>query len=686
MLAEPILSLNRCLRQLSLVIITALLVNSLTSERLRAQSHAQDLLRFPATLPEPQTPPLLTSAKDLLQPPTPTPEALLREVPGTIDQFEVVDSTVFSLNPEPLIAQAISPAQIPPNRGGAIQRPSPTSPEPFPTTPTEPQTPPPLLPPPENLIPPPPATAPTPPVPEAVPSQVPGNIRVERFEVVGNTVFNRQTLDKATAQFTKKLITFAELLQASAAITKLYTDIGYLTSGAFIPASQTFQTQGSVVRIQVVEGRLEDIRVSGTGRLNPKYVRSRLAIATSKPLNVNKLLEALRLLQLNPLIKNISAELTAGSRPGLSLLDVRIALANTFNAQLYLDNNRTPSVGSFQRQIQLSEANLLGLGDGLIFSYNNTDGSNDEDLSYILPVNPRNGTLRFSFSNRSSHVIEPPFDFLNIRGTSQDYELALRQPVIQTPTKEFALGLSATRRVSNIGFLEGVGARSDINFPEARSGRLGFPSPGAENGITRLSILRFFQEWTQRNSQEVIAARSQFSLGTGAFDATINRHAPDSRFFAWRGQAQWVRLLAPDTIFLVRADAQLADRALVPLEQFSLGGQETVRGYRQDLYLTDSGVSASAEVRFPILRVRQVGGVLQIAPFVDLGTVWNSSGRDDPAQSTLASIGIGLRWQMGNRLTARFDWGIPLVDVNPGERTLQEKGLYFSVGYNLFSF
>ena len=603
-MAEPPLSLNRCLLQLSLVMLTAALFNSLTSER--------------------------------------------------------------------LIAQAI------PNPGGAIQRPSPTNP-------TEPQTPPPLLPPPENLIPPPAAT-PTPQVPIVLPSQISGNIRVERFEVVGSTVFSRQTLDKATAQFTNKFITFAELLEASAAITKLYTDRGYLNSGAFIPANQTFQSQGSVVRIQVVEGSLEDIRVSGAGRLNPEYVRSRLAIATSKPLNVNRLLEALRLLQLNPLIKNISAELTAGPRPGFNFLDVRVVPANTFNAQLYLDNNRTPSVGSFQRQIQLNEANLLGLGDSLAFTYNNTDGSNDEDVSYILPVNPRNGTLRFSFSNRSSHVIEPPFDILNIRGTSQDYEIALRQPVIQTPTKEFALGLSANRRVSNVGYLEGVGATNSINFPGVQFGRLGFPSPGAENGITRLSILRFFQEWTQRNSQEVIAARSQFSVGTGAFDATINRRAPDGRFFAWRGQAQWVRLLAPDTIFLVRADAQLADRSLVPLEQFSLGGQETVRGYRQDLYLTDSGVSASAEVRFPILRVRQIGGLLQIAPFVDLGTVWNNSGRDNPAASTLASIGIGLRWQMSNRLSARFDWGIPLVGVDSTRRTLQEKGLYFSVDYNLFSF
>ncbi|MHC5830270.1 MAG: ShlB/FhaC/HecB family hemolysin secretion/activation protein, partial [Nostoc sp.] len=115
----------------------------------------------------------------------------------------------------------------------------------------------------------------------------------------------------------------------------------------------------------------------------------------------------------------------------------------------------------------------------------------------------------------------------------------------------------------------------------------GFPgsilSPGAdEQGRTRVSALRFSQEWTSRNSHEVIALRSQFSLGIDALNATINQNPPDSRFFAWQGQAQWARLLAPETLLLLRLNTQLASRTLLPIEQFGLGGQDSVRGYRQD--------------------------------------------------------------------------------------------------------
>jgi hemolysin activation/secretion protein len=500
---------------------------------------------------------------------------------------------------------------------------------------------------------------------------VPETIRVDRFDVVGSTVFSREELADVTKEFTGKPISFAELLRVSDAVTKLYTDKGYISSGAFIPANQTFKTRGSIVQVQVLEGSVESIEVRGLRRLNSDYVRSRIAVATGKPLNVNKLLQALQLLQLDPLIQNISAELAAGSRPGTSVIDVRVAEAKTLNLQVSLNNNRVPSIGSFQRQIQLTQANLLGLGDGLSIGYANTDGSNDIDVSYTLPVNPYNGTVQFQYNYTTSNVIEEPFDFLDIEGRSQDFALTFRQPIVQTPTTEFAVGITANRRESDITFL-------------AESERIGFPVPGSEDGETRLSVLRFFQDWTQRNSRQVIAARSQFSFGIDAFNATNSDSVgpPDSTFFSWRGQAQWVRLLAPDTLFLVRADAQLADRALVALEQFGLGGQQTVRGYRQDLLLTDNAFFASAELRYPVLRAPQLGGgVLHITPFVDFGTAYNSSNRADPDPNSLASVGLGLLWQ-SNRINARFDWGIPLIDVNSRDNTLQEEGLYFSVVYS----
>lgn len=544
-----------------------------------------------------------------------------------------------------------------------------TLPQPRDVLPPTPPTPPgnqvpPLLPPPEELFQLPEAPAqPTQPTPD-----VPTTITVERFIVRGSTVFSPAELERVTAPFTNRPISLAELFQARSAVTQLYLDRGYITTGAYIPPQKL---EAGTVEIQVVEGSLEAINVTGTRRLKPSYIRRRLEIATAKPLNRNRLLEALQLLQLNPLIGNLSAELSAGTRPGESVLDIQVSEASTFSSQFKFDNGRSPSVGSDRRQIQLAEANLTGLGDTLSFSYTNTNGSNSIDLFYSLPVNPQNGTVSLGFGTSGSRVVERPFDVLDIESRSRYYEFSYRQPLIQTPTQDLAVGVSLNHQANRVTLLDG---------------EIPYPSLGADNdGRTKVSALRFFQEWTKRSSREVIALRSQFSVGVQALDATVNDTSPDSKFFAWRGQAQWVRLLAPDTLLLVRSDLQFADRPLLGLEQFSVGGIDSLRGYRQDYLLTDSGFFASAELRVPIARFPKLSGLLQVTPFVEVGTGWNyTSVRPNPDPRTLASVGLGLRFQASDRVTARIDWGIPLVSVGDRGGSLQEQGVYFSLTYRPF--
>ena len=144
-----------------------------------------------------------------------------------------------------------------------------------------------------------------------------------------------------------------------------------------------------------------------------------------------------------------------------------------------------------------------------------------------------------------------------------------------------------------------------------------------------------------------------------------------------------MRLLAPETLFILRAETQLADRALVSLEQFALGGSGTVRGYRQNALFTDNGVLLTAEVLVPVVRFSD--GLLQVAAFTDWGWGWNTAVRSQPVPDHLSSVGLGLRLRLGNQLTARLDWGIPLVPLNTNSSgTLQENGIHFSIFYTPF--
>lgn len=555
-----------------------------------------------------------------------------------------------SLSSESMLAQAPPSLPVPPRIPEDIRRPGITPrpdikplPEELPTPPLQPplQTP-----------------APTPPVNPGVPETT---VRIEKVEVLGSTVFSPAELAAVVKPFEQRDLTFEQLLEIRTAVTKLYGDRGYTTSGAFLPPQDNLAS--GTVRIQVIEGVLEGIEIEGLRRLKESYVRNRLRLAGRPPLNIRSLETALQLLQLDPLFTSVRAELKAGTSPGRSVISVALKEAPTLDGVILVENRDSPSVGSERGTFVISDRNLLGFGDRLSLEYGLTEGIRSYDLSYEIPINARDGVLSLRYNRSDSEIVEAPFSVLDITSNSKTFAVALRQPLNRTPTQEFALELGLDLRQSQTFLLK------DIPFSF---------SLGPENGESKVTVLRFSQDWINRSPNRVLAARSQFSLGLNALGATVNDTGTDGRFFSWVGQFQWVQSFG-DIISIARVAAQLTPDSLLPLEQFSLGGVDTVRGYRQNQRVADNGVTGSLEIRVPIIRSPDKFGTVQLAPFLDLGRVWNSSESPIASPRTLISTGIGLRWQFDPYFSARLDWGFPLISVDKQGETLQDNGIFFSI-------
>jgi hemolysin activation/secretion protein len=498
--------------------------------------------------------------------------------------------------------------------------------------------------------------------------------KVKQFNLKGNTVLAANAVEAILKNYRDRPLTFADLLEVETKLTKLYTENGYINSAVVIPEQNL--NQGTVI-IQAIEGTVEEVNVSVNGRLKKSYIRSRLKRGTTSPLNINKLQEALQLLQLNPLVENLNAELSVGLSRDRWALDVDVNQGQEFEPVLFVNNYRTPSVGSFQRGLELNHNNVVGYADRFSFIYKNTDGSNDFDTSYSIPVNSLDGTVGLRYRYVDSEIIEEEFEELNIESQTSEFELTLRQPLLiranAESTQEFALGLEFSRQ-SNSTTLDGDPFDFSADLVARDIGDI---------GETKISAVRFFQDWTKRTRQDVLAARSQISVGADVFDATVLEGAPDGKFVSWRGQVQWLRQLASNSNInlLLRSDIQLSSDDLVPLERFSLGGVESVRGYRQDALLSDSGIFASAEVRIPFYRWSDGQSNLSAVPFIDVGTSWSNSDNLNQEEDSVASLGVGLQLNLQESLRARLDYGIPLVDVKDSNNTLQENGLYLSLEY-----
>ena len=500
------------------------------------------------------------------------------------------------------------------------------------------------------------------------PKGIPDQIILKRFQIIDNQVIPQSEIDQLLQSYLLRPLAFTELIEIQQAITQLYIERGYITSGALIPP-QTIRDR--TLKIKIIPGKIEAIEISGLNKLQSEYIRSRIAIATQAPLNQDKLLQALQLLQLNPLIKNISAELAQGINPGGSLLMLDIEEANTSTVSLEVNNYSTPSIGSVRYQTSLTENNLLGFGDRVNITYLQTEGSNSlADLSYTLPIGAYNGNLRLIHSLNDSLIISEPFQDLDLDSTSRYYEASFFQPIYQTSTQDFTLGFGFSHQNSEISLM-------DVGFPDLSRGSNAL-------GETSISALRFTQEYSDRSPNYVFTSRSQFSLGIDAFNSTINSgDLPDSNFLVWRGQTQYLTKLTDNTKLFLRGDLQIADRPLVSLEQFGAGGSFSVRGYNEERILGDNGLFLSAELRNTIWTKRQWKSSLELNPFFDFGRVWNS---DDSVleTNTLASLGVGLQFFKQDDFSARLDHAIALIDDDLEGDSLQEQGLHFSVSIRPF--
>jgi hemolysin activation/secretion protein len=531
----------------------------------------------------------------------------------------------------------------------------PALPEFLPSQPTEPLGPPPA------------------PPPSPGPQGVGPTVVVSAFRFVGNTVIPTAELEALAAPYVSRPITAEDLEQLRVAITQLYIGRGYINSGAVLPDQQV---GNGTVTYRIVEGRLSRIDIAGQGGLDPDYIRDRLKLGAGPPLNVNELGDRFRILLQDPLIAQLNGRLGPGVEPGDAALDVAVERATPYTSTLFIDNHRPPSVGAFEQGGSGTVRNLTGWGDWLTLDYSRTEGLDDVSLAGAVPVTPWDTLLHARGEYVHSRLIQQPFDQLDIEGDSWTAELGVRQPVYRTPETELALDLTMARRHSGSSLL---GEPFDF-------------TPATKNGNQDFWVLRFAQELTDRSPDQVIAFRSTMSFGFDMLGSTNTGFEPDSQFFAWLGQLQAARRLPFRDIELVlRADAQLANSPLPPIEQFAIGGAYSVRGYLENQFVSDNGLDASIEARIPVLdfTVPLLGEPLEshlrLAPFFDWGTSWSDQGGFGNRQE-IYSVGIGLLWTVTRWLDASLYYGYALKPVTQKDQgnDLQAHGISFRVAFTPF--
>ncbi|MBF0449694.1 MAG: ShlB/FhaC/HecB family hemolysin secretion/activation protein [Candidatus Magnetomorum sp.] len=504
-----------------------------------------------------------------------------------------------------------------------------------------------------------------------------GKTFISKIHLKGNTVFDRKTLDIILTPYENKIVTAEELHDIKNKLTLFYISKGYVNSGCVLGDQRIEDGQ---ITYHIIEGTLDDIRIEGNHRLKDNYIRSRVRLSTGDgkvPFNINDLQTRLKLLKQEPVIDNINTYVRPGLHPGEAQLKVVVQEARPYQVKVDCHNHNSPGIGSYRGDIKFSHSNFSGWADSLAFHYGGAEGLNNYLLSYQLPINRFDTRLKLEFNHSQTRVVSKSYSPLDIQGDTSSFSLGINHFLYRTPSTDLTFGMALENRVSHT---EMLGKR--ISF-----------SSGVEDGISKVSVFRFTQQWLHRSLYQVIAFHSSFNLGLDLMDATIHEDnaIPDGQFKSWLGQIQWIRRLALfNSQVITRLDVRIADDSMLAIEKFSMGGFSTVRGYRENLIVSDSGYIASLEWRIPVghcpfpgLSQKTTDGQVVLAPFLDYGKGSNHTKDTELNPDQIYSAGLGFRWQIESSIFAELYWGSALKDVeNEADSDIQDDGVHFLVSYH----
>lgn len=478
---------------------------------------------------------------------------------------------------------------------------------------------------------------------------LPPNVTLDAIILKDSSVITQEQVDQMFSELLGKNITLEDIRQIEEKLTEIYQKNGYLNSLIqFLPEDNKNLEKGKgIIVVRARESQVE-IEIKGLSHLKETYVRDRLLPYASSPPNINKLQDGLILLQNNDLISKVNARLIPG-RENHQILEIEIEESPRWEISSDLSNEESPLVGEWGAEVILRNNNIFGFGDQAQVQYKGTEGLERFLTNVSIPINSNNGTIRLSYQFTNSEIISDPFDPLEIRNESYTVSAGFIQPLIRTPSDKFSLGINVDHRESR-SFLF-----NDFPFSFSENVR---------DGFTELTVLRFNQNYQTRDSDDVLSISSQLNIG---WSNLINQ----SSFTSWQGQIQYVHLFSDRMRFSTRLSGQVGADDLPTLEQCAIGGLNgnefifgnTVRGYATNVRSGDNCFALSTELWMTIIQDRHWGNWSLVA-FVDFGTVSNNSSEVEDSLNTLVSTGLGLRWEIANWFSVRFDYGVPLREVN----------------------
>ena len=473
-------------------------------------------------------------------------------------------------------------------------------------------------------------------------------VNVDEYIVRGNTVLDLRDIERAVTPFLGPRRTMKDIEAARDALLAVYQAKGFQSVYVDLPEQQV--TEG-IVFLQVNETRVGRVRVVGAEYTSPVDVRDQVpALREGQVPDFTQAQAELAALNRGPK-RQVMPLVKQGAMPGTMDVDLKVEDASPWRASVGLNNDYSADTRKLRASASLGHDNLWQMGHSASLSFFGAPQDLNQtqviSASYTAPIIGTNWALEASAFKSDSEVA-------TVGGTD-------------VLGKGHAIGLKATYTVPDTGnwwHTLSVGIDFKDNDEALTMGGTGDSVPLKYAPIT-LGYNGFLQAERSQvglGLSLVTGTRSSFGYGSDwqAFD--YKRYKASPSFMVLKGDVNGTHTFEGDAQLGFRLSGQLSDSALVSSEQMAAGGMNSVRGYLSAESTGDYGLVGSVEWRTkPLSLLGDTVENWRVYTFADAGRVrLKDPLPEQQAGFTLASVGFGTSFRIGQQLSGRVDVGYPL--------------------------
>lgn len=497
-----------------------------------------------------------------------------------------------------------------------------------------------------------------------------GHFEIVRFEVDGNTLLGAPAIDRLLAPYAGKNRDFGDVQRALEALEAAYRQHGFNVVQVVLPEQEL---NHGVVHLTVVEVRVGTVTVEGNKFFETDNIRRSVpGIHEGQSPNIDNTSASLKLANENP-AKKTTLQLQSGGKDGEVDAVLHVIDEKPWSVGLNLDNTGDEATGHTHVGLLYQNANMFGLDHILSLQYTTTAEHPSQvsvyGAGYHVPLYAYGDSLDFfaSYSDVNAGTVAAGIFDLQVSGKGSVYGVRYNQNMKRIGDYEskliYGLDYKAFKNDVQLVQITGFQLGSDVTVHPLMVGYAGTRTlPMAEFGY-------------------YLNASHNLPGGDhgGSDDFTRARSGASASYNILRYGANYGRVLPGDWRLRANVNGQITSDALVPGEQFGVGGATSVRGFNEREVANDSGFMGSVELYTPNLCAGVGSSAMQCRTlaFYDAANVSrNKALPGEQTSASIASVGLGLRVNVDKVFSMQMDYG-QVIDASDtrakGERRLHVK-------------